>query len=62
MEGTHTLKSILRRHNYLTKVDLSDFYMHLPIGEADQRFFRFMFDAAKYQCMAMPFCLTQHRE
>ena len=36
MEGTHTLQLILRRRDYLTKVDLSDFYMHLPIGEAGQ--------------------------
>ena len=32
--------------------------MHLPIGEADQRFFCFTFDGAKYECMAMPFDLA----
>ena len=42
MEGTHTLASMLRRRGWMTKIDLSDFYIHLPIAEADRKYFRFM--------------------
>ena len=35
MEETHTVRSILHRHDYLAKVDLSDFYMHVLINEAN---------------------------
>ena len=58
MEGTHTLASMLRRRDWMTKIDLSDFYMHLPIAEADRKFFRFMFNGKKYECVAMPFGLA----
>ena len=58
MEGTHTLASMLRRRDWMTKIDLSDFYMHLPIAEADRKFFRFMFNGIKYECVAMPFGLA----
>ena len=58
MEGTHTLASMLRRRDWMTKIDLSDFYMHLPIAEADRKYFRFMFNGIKYECVAMPFGLA----
>ena len=28
MEGLHTIHQLIRRNNLITKVDLSDFYMH----------------------------------
>ena len=58
MEGTHTLASMLRRRDYMTKIDLSDFYMHLPIAEHDRKYFRFMFNGIKYECTGMPFGLA----
>ena len=58
MEGTHTLASMLRRRDWMTKIDLSDFYMHLPIAEADRKYFRFMFNGIKYECVGMPFGLA----
>ena len=58
MEGTHTLASMLHRRDCMTKIDLSDFYMHLPIAEADRKYFRFMFNGIKYECAGMPFGLA----
>ena len=33
MEGTHIVAQILRRRDWMSKIDLSDFYMHLCIAE-----------------------------
>ena len=42
MEGLHTIHQLIRRDSYITKVDLSDFYMHFLIGQADRRYMQFM--------------------
>ena len=42
----------------MTKIDLSDFYMHLSTAEQDRKFFRFMFNGRKYECAVMPFGLA----
>ena len=42
----------------ITKVDLSDFYMHSPIGHADRTYMQFMREGKKYQCIGMPFGLA----
>ena len=48
MEGLHTIQQLIRRNNYITKVDLSDFYMHFLISKADCRYMRFMSDGRKF--------------
>ena len=60
MEGLHTTQQLIRRNDYITKVDLSDFYMHFLIGmhKADCRYMRFMWEGKKYQCVGMPFGLA----
>jgi len=58
MEGLHTIQQLIRRNDYITKVDLSDFYMHFLIGKADRRYMRFMWEGKKYQCVGMPFGLA----
>ena len=58
MEGLHTVQAQLRRRDYMWKVDMSDFYMHLLIAEADRLYFRFQFEGIKYECTAMPFGLA----
>ena len=42
----------------ITKVDLSDFYMHFLIGHADRMYMRFMWEGKKYQCIGMPLGLA----
>ena len=58
MEGLHTIQQLIRRNDYITKVDLSDFYMHFLIGKADRRYMRFMWEGKKYECIGMPFGLA----
>ncbi len=42
----------------ITKVDLSDFYMHFWIGHANRRYMQFMWEGKKHQCIGMPFGLA----
>ena len=58
MEGLHTIQPILCHNDLITKVDLSDFYMHLLIGKSDDRYMQFMWEGKKYQCIGMPFFLA----
>ena len=58
MEGLHTVQSLIRRNDLMTKIDLSDFYMHFLIGKADRRYMRFMWEGKKYECIGMPFGLA----
>ena len=52
------MAQILRRRDWMTKIDLSDFDMHLSIAEHDHKFFWFMFNGIQYECAAMPFGLA----
>ena len=38
MKGLHTTKQLICRNDCITKVDLSDFYMHFLIGKADRTY------------------------
>ena len=58
MEGLHTIQQLLRRNDCITKVDLSDLYMHFLISQADRRYMRFMWEGRKFQCIGMPFGLA----
>ena len=58
MEGLHTVRDLLRRRDFMTKVDMSDYFFHLPIKPEDRQYFRFMWQGKKYQCTAMPFGLA----
>ena len=42
----------------MAKVDLLDYFFHLPIKPEDRQYFRFMRQGKKYQCTAMPFGLA----
>ena len=50
MEGLHTIQQLLCRNDYITKVDLGDFHMHLLIGQADRRYMRFMWEGRQFRC------------
>ena len=43
MEVLHTIQTQLRRRDHMWKIDMSDFYMHLLVVEADRLYFRFQF-------------------
>ena len=42
----------------MTKVDLSDYFFHLPNKPVDRQFVRFIWLGKKYQCTAMLFSLA----
>ena len=58
MEGLHTIQQLLRCNDYITKVDPSNCYVHLLIGQVDCRYMRFMWEGRKFQCIGMPFGLA----
>ena len=50
MEGLHMIWQLFCCNDYITKVDLSDFYMYFLISQADCRYMR---------CIGMPFGLAR---
>ena len=54
MEGLHTIEQLIRRNDLITKVDLSDFYMHFLIGQADGRYMWFMWEARNTSASTCP--------
>ena len=42
MEGLHTIQQLIRRNDLISKMDLSDCYMHFLFGHSDRRYMRFM--------------------
>ena len=42
MEDLHTVRDLLRRRDFMTQVDMSDYFFHLPIKPEDRQYFRFM--------------------
>ena len=58
MEGLHTVAQMLRRNDYMTKIDISDFYHHFLLCRQDSKVMRFMCEGVKYECIGMPFGLA----
>ena len=58
VEGLHMIQQLMCCNDYITKVDLSNFYMHFLIGKANQRYMQFMWEGRKYQCINMLFSLA----
>ena len=58
MEGLHTVKSLLRRDDYLTSLDISDAYPHLSITPSDRQYLRFIWEGVHYQFQAVCFGLA----
>ena len=44
MEEVHTIHQLVRRDDLITKLDLSDLYMHYLITKADHKYMRFMWE------------------
>ena len=54
MEGLHVIQQLIRSNDLITKVDLSDFYMHFLIGHANRRYMRFMWEGRSTSASACP--------
>lgn len=58
MEGTHTLRQIIRRNDYLTKVDMTDAYLHIPVCKQHHKYLQFRWRGKVYRYRCLPFGLT----
>lgn len=59
METLKDLRSILRRHDWLTKVDLRQAYHHIPLHRRYRRFLRFEVAGVIYEFRSLPFGPTE---
>ncbi|XP_053309715.1 uncharacterized protein LOC128471763 [Spea bombifrons] len=58
MEGIHNLRDLILPEDWLTKIDLQDAYLTVPIHVPHQRFLQFQWKNVKYQFTCLPFGLT----
>ena len=57
MEGIHTLKDLLKKNDWMTKVDLKDAYFMIQIQATDRPVLRFFARERSYQFTCLPFGL-----
>ncbi len=57
MEGLQTVKALVRKGDWMVKLDLKDAYLTLPIHPAHQKFLRFAWKNRIYQFSCLPFGL-----
>ncbi|MDD9816660.1 MAG: reverse transcriptase domain-containing protein, partial [Gammaproteobacteria bacterium] len=58
METINNLRDILKKGDWMGKIDLKDAYLTVPISPQDQKFLRFRWREQAYQCTALPFGLA----
>lgn len=58
VEGIHMLKDLLRKGDWMAKIDLKDAYFAVPISEPDKKYLRFRWDQEVYQFNCLPFGLS----
>ena len=58
MEGIHTLKDLLRKGDWLAKIDLKDAFFSIPIHRNHKKFLRFTFKDKTYRFNCLPFSLS----
>ncbi|PFX11520.1 Retrovirus-related Pol polyprotein from transposon opus [Stylophora pistillata] len=58
MESILMVKDLLRKGDFLVKIDLKDAYLTVPIGEAHQKFLRFRWKDALLEFSCLPFGLA----
>ncbi len=57
MEVMHTLRDTLKPRDWLTKIDLKDAYLNIPVAQK-QKFLRFSIENEIYQFTCLPFGLS----
>jgi hypothetical protein len=58
MEGISMLKDLLKQGDFLTKIDIKDAYLNVPIWTNHQKFLRFMWQGQLWQFLCLPFGLA----
>ena len=58
METPETIRLSLQKGEWVTSLDFSDAYFHIPIGQRSRKFLRFFLHSQAYQYTALPFGLS----
>ena len=58
LEGWAQVRALLRRNFFLSKLDLSKAYWHVPIHPKDQKFLAFRLEGREFQFRSLPFGLS----
>ena len=58
MEATHMLRDLLRKGDFLVKIDLKDAYLTVPIWKDHQKFLRFVWKNSLLEFCRLPFSLA----
>ena len=58
MEGIRTVKGLMRKGDWLTKLDLKDAYLSVPMNQAHTHLLRFQWQSQTYQFDTLPFGLS----
>ena len=58
MEGIHMLKDLLRKGDFMVKIDLKDAYFTVPVWQNHQKFLRFLWKETMYEFACLPFGLA----
>ena len=58
METADSIRHAIRPGEWVTSIDISDAYFHIPVSPAARKYFRFVVDGVPYQFRALPFGLN----
>ena len=58
METPESIRASLRQGEWVTLIDLSDAYLHLPIHPQSKKFLRFHYKGVSYKFSSLPFRLA----
>ena len=58
METPESIRASLRKGEWVTSIDLTDAYLHVPIHTQSQKYLRFHFKGVIYQFTSLPFGLA----
>ena len=58
MEGLHTARSLLRRGDFMMKLDLKDAYYAVPIHPESRKYLRFQYEGTTFEFCCLPFGLS----
>ena len=57
MEGTHLIKDLLQKNNFLIRIDLKDTYFGIPLDKSSRKYIRFQWEGNLYKSLCLCFGL-----
>ncbi|KZS07400.1 Uncharacterized protein APZ42_028944 [Daphnia magna] len=58
MENIQTVRQTIRKGDWLTKIDLKDAYLTIPMAQTHRKFLRFIWDGDTFEFTCLPFGLS----